>query len=40
MPRYRETLPNGVAYNTLDLIQGSDGDDTDIFRGAAPAITS
>jgi signal peptidase I len=31
VPRYRETLPNGVSYNTLDLIQGSDGDDTDVF---------
>jgi signal peptidase I len=31
VPRYRETLPNGVSYNTLDLIQGSDADDTDVF---------
>jgi signal peptidase I len=31
VPRYRETLPNGVAFNTLDLIQGSDADDTDVF---------
>jgi signal peptidase I len=32
VPRYRETLPNGVSYNTLDLIQGSDADDTGIFQ--------
>ena len=31
VPRYRETLSNGVSYNTLDLIQGSDADDTDVF---------
>jgi signal peptidase I len=31
VPRYRETLDNGVSYNTLDLIQGSDADDTDVF---------
>ena len=30
--RYRETLPNGVVYNTLDLIQGSDADDTPVFN--------
>lgn len=28
---YRETLPNGVSYTTLDLTQGSAGDDTRAF---------
>jgi signal peptidase I len=32
VPRYKETLPNGVSFNTLDLIQGSDADDTGIFE--------
>ena len=32
VPRYRETLPNGVSYYTLDLIQGSDADDTPSFE--------
>lgn len=31
-PRYRETLPNGVSYDTLDLIQGSASDDTAVFN--------
>ena len=31
VPHYRETLPNGVAFTTLDLIQGSDADDTPVF---------
>jgi signal peptidase I len=31
VPRYKETLPNGVTFDTLDLIQGSDADDTPIF---------
>jgi signal peptidase I len=29
--RYRETLPNGVSYNTLDLTSGSQADDTPTF---------
>jgi signal peptidase I len=32
VPRYRETLPGGVSFNTLDLIQGSDADDTPVFE--------
>ena len=31
-PRYRETLPNGRSYETLDLIQGSSRDNTEIYR--------
>ena len=31
VPRYRETLPNGVAYETLDLVEGGDVDDTKVF---------
>lgn len=30
--RWRETLPNGVAHMTLDLIEGGPGDDTLIYR--------
>ncbi|MBM3492179.1 MAG: signal peptidase I [Alphaproteobacteria bacterium] len=30
VPRYRETLPNGVSYVTLDFFQGSDSDDTEV----------
>lgn len=29
--RYRETLPNGVSYNTLDLVPNGRGDDTPTF---------
>ncbi|GAA0591134.1 signal peptidase I [Paenochrobactrum glaciei] len=29
---YRETLPNGVSYDTLDLAQGTMGDDTRVFE--------
>ncbi|MGU3574805.1 signal peptidase I [Brucellaceae bacterium C25G] len=29
---YRETLPNGVTYDTLDLAQGTMGDDTRVFE--------
>lgn len=32
VPRYEETLPNGVHYLTLDCVQGSDGDDTQVFE--------
>lgn len=32
IPRYRETLPNGVTYLTLDMVEGSDTDDTDVFQ--------
>ena len=28
VPRYRETLPNGVSYETLDADAGSQGDNT------------
>jgi signal peptidase I len=31
VPRYIETLPNGVSYDVLDCVQGSDGDDTPAF---------
>ncbi len=31
VPQYRETMDNGVSYNTLDLIQGGDADDTEVF---------
>ncbi len=31
VPRYVETLPNSVRYETLDCTEGSSGDDTDIF---------
>jgi len=27
LPIYRETLPNGVSYDTVDMVQGSEGDD-------------
>src|SRR3546814_679830 len=30
-PQYRETLPNGASYNVIDQVQGSPGDDTDVF---------
>lgn len=29
---YRETLPNGVSYDTLDLTQNGIGDDTQVFE--------
>lgn len=29
--RYEETLPNGVSYLTLDAVDGSQGDDTEVF---------
>jgi signal peptidase I len=31
VPRYRETLPNGVSYETLDAIDGSAGDNTNEY---------
>ncbi len=31
VPRYLETLPNGVKYPTLDCARGTDGDDTAAF---------
>lgn len=31
IPQYRETLPDGVSYNTLDLIQDSEADNTGIY---------
>jgi signal peptidase I len=30
-PRYREKLPNEVSYDTLDLVQDGDADNTDVF---------
>ncbi len=38
--RWRETLPNGVSYTTLDLVDNGFYDNTQVYRGAAPAITS
>ena len=32
VPRYVETLPGGVNFDTLDLVQGSDADDTAVFE--------
>jgi signal peptidase I len=31
VPRYRETLPNGVTYDTFDLVTAGPGDDTGTF---------
>ncbi len=31
VPQYIETLPNGVSYRTLDLVDGGFGDDTPVF---------
>ena len=30
-PQFRETLPNGVSYNILDIYEGSEGDTTEPF---------
>jgi signal peptidase I len=32
IPRYRETLPNGITYDTLDLNSSSFEDDTEVFE--------
>ncbi|MCJ7599763.1 MAG: signal peptidase I [Methyloceanibacter sp.] len=32
MARFRETLPNGVSYPVLDLVQSSFGDTTEVYR--------
>ena len=46
IPRYRETLPNGVTYATLDMVQNGDTDNTPVFTGtvvfnaAARTLTS
>jgi signal peptidase I len=32
VPRYRETLPNGVSYPVLDLTQDSIGDNTEVYK--------
>jgi signal peptidase I len=32
VPRYRETLPNGVSYQVLDLTQDSIGDNTEVYK--------
>jgi signal peptidase I len=31
MPRYRETLPDGASFDTIDLIQNGEADDTEVF---------
>lgn len=30
-PQYRETLPNGVSYNVIDQLNGTAGDNTDVY---------
>lgn len=32
IPVYRETLPNGVSYDTLDITQRGEGDDTPVYE--------
>jgi signal peptidase I len=32
MAQFRETLPNGVSYPVLDLVQSSFGDNTEVYR--------
>jgi signal peptidase I len=32
IPRYRETLPNGVSHTTLDMVNGSLYDDTQVYE--------
>jgi len=32
VPRYRETLPNGKTYLTLDLVENGQADDTRVFK--------
>ena len=32
IPRYRETLPNGVSYDTLDLIKNGEHDNTKVYH--------
>jgi signal peptidase I len=32
MARYEETLPNGVSYPVLDLVQDGPGDNTDVYK--------
>jgi signal peptidase I len=32
LARYVETLPNGVSYETLDIVRGSEADDTPLFE--------
>jgi signal peptidase I len=32
LPRYEETLPNGVSYPVLDLVQDGFGDNTEIYK--------
>jgi signal peptidase I len=29
---FRETLPNGISYTTIDLVENSDGDETALFQ--------
>lgn len=31
-PRYRETLPNGVSYDTLDIVENGFSDNTGVFK--------
>ncbi len=32
VPRYRETLPNGVSYDTLDLVEAGFSDNTQVYE--------
>ncbi|MEG6509539.1 signal peptidase I [Methyloligella sp. 2.7D] len=32
LPQYRETLPNGVSYRTLDLVQNGISDNTEVYK--------
>ena len=32
VPRYRETLPNGVSYHTLDLVENGFSDNTQVYE--------
>jgi signal peptidase I len=32
LPRYQETLPNGVSYPVLDLVQEGFGDNTEVYK--------
>lgn len=32
VPRYKETLPNGVSYSVLDLVKDGFGDNTEVYK--------
>ncbi len=38
--RWRETLPNGVTYTTLDLVDNGFYDNTSVYRGARRPLSS